>query len=71
MYDSLVPALKMGTIGPLDGWVGSSALVLAKQTAINNNGSIIALKNVAFGAVLGNSCLFGQYYSTRAYPPVG
>ena len=70
MYDSLVPALKMGNIGPLGGWVGSSAPVLAKQTAINNNWSITALKNAALGAVLGNSCLFGQYYRTRAYPPV-
>ena len=38
----------MGTIGPLDGWayIGSSALVLAKQTAINNNWLIITLKNL-------------------------
>ena len=70
MHYSLVPALRMGTIGPLDGWVGSSAVVLAKQTAIAKNWPIITLQTVTLGAALGNSGLFGQYYSTRAYPPV-
>ena len=37
MDDSLVPALGMGTIGPLNRWVGSSAVVLTKQAAIANN----------------------------------
>ena len=63
----------MGTIGPLDGWVGSSAVVLAKQTAIAKiikKWPIITLQTVTLGAALGDSGLFGQYYSTRAYPPV-
>ena len=34
MHESLVPALRMGTIGPLNRWVGSSAVVLANQAAI-------------------------------------
>ena len=70
MHKSLVPAVGMGTIGPPNRWVGSSAVVLAKQAAISNNWSITALKHAALGAVIGNSCLIGQCYSTRAYPPV-
>ena len=60
----------MGTIGPIDGWVGSSAVVLAKQTAIAKNSPIVTLQTVALGAALGDSGLFGQHYSTRAYPSV-
>ena len=37
----------MGAMGPLNRWVGSSAVVLANQAVIANNWSIIALKNVA------------------------
>ena len=70
MHESLAPAVGVGTIGPLNRWVGSSAVALAKQAATSNNWLITALKNAALGAVLGNSCLFGQHYSTRAYPPV-
>merc|ERR1712091_653490 len=70
LHDSLVPALRMGTIGPLNRWVGSSAVVLTNQAAITNNRPIIVLKHATLGAVLGNSCLIGKYYSTRAYPSV-
>ena len=54
--DSLVPALRMGTMGPLNRWVGSSAVMLANQAAIANNWPMVVLKHVALGAVLGNSC---------------
>ena len=37
MYESLVPAVGMGGMGPLNRWVGSSAVVLTKQAAIANN----------------------------------
>ena len=69
MYESLVPAVGMGGMGPLNRWVGSSAVVLANQAAIANNWPIIALKHAALRAALGNSCLIDQYYSTRACPP--
>ena len=45
----------MGTIGPLNRWVGSSAVVLTKQAATSNNWSIAALKHAALGAVIGNT----------------
>ena len=70
MYESLVPAVGMGGMGPLNRWVGSSAVVLTNQAAITNNWPIIVLKHATLVAVLGNSCLIGQYYSTRAYPSV-
>ena len=37
MHESLVPALRMGTIGPLNRWVGSSAVVLANPAAVAKN----------------------------------
>ena len=58
MHKSLVPAVGMGTIGPPNRWVGSSAVVLAKQAAISNNWPITVLEHAALGAALGNSCLF-------------
>ena len=69
MHESLVPAVGMGGMGPLNRWVGSSAVALAKQAAASNNWSITALKHVTLEAVIGNSCLFSQCYNTRAYPP--
>ena len=51
MHKSLVPAvgILMGTIGPLNRWVGSSAVVLAKQAAMSKNWPMAALKHAALG----------------------
>ena len=70
MHESLVPAVGISAMGPFNRWVGSSAVALAKQAATSNNWLITVLKHATLEAVIGNSCLFGQYYSTRAYPPV-
>ena len=37
MHESLVPAVGMGGMGPLNRWVGSSAVVLTKQAPIATN----------------------------------